>query len=280
MPLHVMQPKDLTPYLSGEKLLADDATPTQLDAWFAGEMNGYADMMEPQAAFHAAPDSSMAALNRRHWGNWLAGKTGLVGLALGPGDGKEVLALAPHMARWLAVEPAKVYHKPDYYTCPVEFVPVNAKGTLAVPDTSVDVVLSFSVLHHIANVSFVLSELHRVLKPGGLLLVREPIVTMGTWGALRPGLTPNERGLPEGWLRATLLAQGWQLEEWRPAVFSPLLSLVNRLGFHLPFSSRAYVGLDAALAWLTKPLARYHRPRWWHKCAPSAVLVVARKALV
>jgi SAM-dependent methyltransferase len=48
---------------------------------------------------------------------------------------------------------------------------LNADGTVPVPDESVDVVLSTQVLEHVADPALYLSECHRVLRPGGRMLL-------------------------------------------------------------------------------------------------------------
>src|SRR5690606_21596913 len=101
------------------------------------------------------------------------------GRVVGPANATELQSIDIHFSQWHAIEPGKIFHKPEFYSKPVTFLPVNAKGVINLPDASVDVVLCMSVLHHIANVSFVLAEISRVLKPGGLLFLREPTVTMG-----------------------------------------------------------------------------------------------------
>lgn len=56
-------------------------------------------------------------------------------------------------------------------------VAITSRGTLDAADGSVEVVTSFQVLEHIWDVPGYLSEAHRVLMPGGWLLLS----THGTW---------------------------------------------------------------------------------------------------
>lgn len=276
MPLHIFKPKDAAPYLTGERLIGDDATPAQLKQWFDEEMDGYADLVAEEPDFQNQREFS-AALNRRHYGDLFKGTKDLVGVVYGPATATELTTLTPHVKQWYAVEPGKVFHNPAYYQRPVTFLPVGPQNTLELPDNSVDVVICLSVLHHIANAGFAVSEMARVLKPGGLLLLREPTVTMGDWSKPRPGLTRNERGFPLPWLLAACKAHGLDVFRARQAVFPPLTKLVGMLGGTYPFSNRAYVALDTALSVLTAPFARYHRPTLLSRFAPSAVLLAARK---
>ncbi|MEA5408767.1 methyltransferase domain-containing protein [Haloarculaceae archaeon H-GB2-1] len=46
-------------------------------------------------------------------------------------------------------------------------------GTLPVADDSVDAVVVVDALHHMADATAVFEEAHRVLRPGGVLVVRE-----------------------------------------------------------------------------------------------------------
>src|SRR5205085_9267331 len=48
---------------------------------------------------------------------------------------------------------------------------VNTQETIPLPSASIDVVVSFDVLEHISNPVAMLSELHRVLVPGGRAFV-------------------------------------------------------------------------------------------------------------
>lgn len=48
---------------------------------------------------------------------------------------------------------------------------IGAEGTVPVPDRSVDLVLSTQVLEHVTDPAVYLAECHRVLRPGGQLLL-------------------------------------------------------------------------------------------------------------
>lgn len=258
-------------------LIGDDATPEQLERWFASEAEGFTAIAHENSPYKNMAEIIPHGLNSWHFGKVFSGLHGLKGLVFGSAEAQELQVLAPYLKQWYVIEPGKVYHNPEFYTCPAEFLPVTAQGKVALPDNTVDVVVMLSVLHHIANVSFVLAEAHRVLKPGGLLILREPIVTMGNWESVRPGLTANERGIPWLWLRQTLTKQGWIIKKETPAIFPPLMSLMRKMGLFSPLKYLFYTYLDALICFLTRPLYRYYRPRWWNKFSPSALLVVAYK---
>lgn len=69
------------------------------------------------------------------------------------------------------------------------------------PDASYDVVYSAHTLEHIKDESIALSELHRILKPGGILYLALPIQTDNakTLENVTDQLTPRERRMKFGW---------------------------------------------------------------------------------
>ncbi len=50
---------------------------------------------------------------------------------------------------------------------------IQSDGTTGLPDSSVDVILLYDILHHLPSDGSTLRELHRVLKPDGVLSVRD-----------------------------------------------------------------------------------------------------------
>ncbi|MFO1522890.1 MAG: class I SAM-dependent methyltransferase [Kiritimatiellia bacterium] len=92
-----------------------------------------------------------------------------------------------------------------------------------------DLATCFGTLHHIPNVSQVLRELYRVMKPGGFALIREPAISMGDWTRPRPGLTRNERGLPFSWLTKTSREIGFQIRRSTACVFPAIGLIAHKL---------------------------------------------------
>src|SRR5690606_17145457 len=117
-------------------------------------------------------------------------------LALGAASGREYAALQGRVARFVAIEPWRRFWRETIAAAPAEYRSPTLRGTIDLPDGSCDLAGSFGVLHHIPNVAEVLGELARVLEPGGMLLIREPISSLGDFRRPRPGLTRNERGIP------------------------------------------------------------------------------------
>ncbi|VAW49244.1 hypothetical protein MNBD_GAMMA03-2 [hydrothermal vent metagenome] len=61
-----------------------------------------------------------------------------------------------------------------------------SKAPLPFEDNSVDIVFSHHTLEHVPNYLFALSEIHRVLKHGGLFLVGLPYVTLTEFNLVNP----------------------------------------------------------------------------------------------
>jgi SAM-dependent methyltransferase len=118
-------------------------------------------------------------------------------LVLGPGSGIEVVEFACRHPRCQLnfLEASSKFQQELQTRFPGSHIILpRHTGEIDLPDASQDVVCAFSVLHHIPNVSKVLSEAARVTRPGGLLMVREPCSSMGDWRRPRSA-TPNERGI-------------------------------------------------------------------------------------
>ncbi len=161
---------------------------------------------------------------------------------------------------------------------PVERIAAQPNGDISLPDSSVDLITCFDVLHHIPNVSHIIEEFARVLEPGGLVLLREPITDMGgNWGSRdRPGLTPHERGIPVSILRRQLVAAGLTIEREVLHMFPPTLRLW-RNGL-VPFNNAAITAVDRGVCRLITLRVRYHADTHLQKIRPAEVAVMARRS--
>jgi len=268
-------PPPTSAQLQGEALYGDDLTADQVERWFGDEADAYFEMsgtsqdpanygyreLNRQTLFRHVPKDRRF----RH------------ALGFGSGYGAELSPLARQIDRLTIIESSQRYGHDPSLIMPTAVVLAQPSGDLALGDATVDLVMCFSVLHHIANVSHVLGEFARVLEPGGLLLLREPVTSLGgDWGIPRPGLTPHERGIPREYLRRQLAAEGFVVEHETLGIF-PLILKLWRLG-PVPYNSRALTSLDLTLCRVLAPRLRYHAVTRWQKVRPTDIAVLARRA--
>ncbi|MBM3453659.1 MAG: class I SAM-dependent methyltransferase [Bacteroidetes bacterium] len=181
-------------YLSGKILYGDDLSYEQIKDWYKDEEEGYANLGSNNKEKYSYQYTAMNEL----YGFKYIDKNRKFKNALGFGSafGHEFLPIIQQIEHLTIIEPSEQLISKILGNIEPNYVKPNILGNLDFPDNSFDFIVSFSVLHHIPNVSYVMSELIRVLKPNGMLLIREPIVSMGDWRMPRKGLTKNERGIP------------------------------------------------------------------------------------
>jgi SAM-dependent methyltransferase len=262
---------EMEPYLRGEKLYGDDFSSRQIEQWFQLEEQAYFQLAtgcgDYQYGYHA--------LNQRHGFRWLP--AGRVGRALGMGSayGHEFLPVLQRLDSITIVDPG-AFDTTELEGVPIRRVMPQSDGALPFPDGEFDLVTCFGVLHHIPNVSLVVREIFRCLRPGGHALIREPVVSMGDWRSPRAGLTPCERGLPLGIFRQILSQTGFRILRERKCVF-PLTGIAIRVTKKRLLNSRSFVALDELLSRLPVWPQRYHARTRWQKIRPSAVYCVLRR---
>jgi ubiquinone/menaquinone biosynthesis C-methylase UbiE len=108
----------------------------------------------------------------------------------------------------------------------------SPNGLLPFENNTFDLITCFGVLHHIPNVSAVVSELARTLQPGGYLLIRETIVSMGDWREPRYGLTKRERGIPIHILIEIAKTNGLEIVKSSLCDYPLTEKLFSKLGFY------------------------------------------------
>ena len=271
---------------SGEKLAGDDYSPEQLRTWYAQEENAFAS----QDFDHGLTDTDPWYAYIRHV-NWRLAFPDLIKsleqgagslLVLGPGSGKEVEKLYrsyPHVKLHF-IEPAESYWprlRESYPGCEVH--KPSIEGNIPLPANSIDAAIAFSVLHHIANVSHVISEISRVLRPGGIFAVREPCSSMGDWRYPRSS-TPNERGISKTFMLHAARRAGLEVMPGRspvPVLWEPINKIVKRIGFDGKISYSLIYAFDRLISRLLSPNDWYWRDSFAKKLAPSSYMFLFQK---
>lgn len=251
--------------LRGERLYGDDFTAQEIASWFADEVDGYAGLdhtdSQTDAYFYYALDAAYAwsALPRKP----------LKALGFGSAWGSEFKPIAERLSSLTIVEPGNKFWRDNVAGIPTQYVMPDPSGRLPFEDESFDVISAFGVMHHIPNVRQVLAELARVLRPGGQLLIREPITSMGDWRQARRGLTRRERGLPRDYVARTGADLGLELVRQRFVGFAPLVNLATRQAGAAPWNRLIFVKIDSLLSRMTEWNWSYHRTSFLKRFAPT-----------
>jgi len=199
-------------------------------------------------------------------------------LGFGSGYGTELVPLVGRIDRLTLVEAGEGYGLDPALTMPTTVLAARARGDLPLCDGAVDLVTCFGVLMYIPNVSHVLDEFARVLEPGGVLLLREPVTSLGgAWGRPLAGsqLSPRARGVPCAYFREQLPARGFAIEHETLIGFPPIVALWSH-GV-VPYRSRIATSLDLVICRLLAPRLRYHAVTRWQKIRPTGIAIVARR---
>lgn len=264
-------------YLSGKRLYGDDFSGHELEAWYEDERSGYKDLVGSEPTVPCKSENEYRAFNYVHGYSRIDMSRVRSILAIGAFDGRELVPVVDSRHSVTIIDPAA---RPSQELVAragvVKTVEPDPSGVLPLQDAGFDLVTCFGVLHHIANVSFVVKEIHRVLRSGGHALVREPIGSMGDWRSPRPGLTKRERGIPPGLLTEFLESAGFLIERQSMCFFAPLSALGRKLGRPLT-SSTTMVRFDSALSTATRWNYRYHPESRLRRIRPGSVFFVATK---
>jgi SAM-dependent methyltransferase len=265
-------------YFRGEKLIGDDFSSQQLDEWYADEKEGYANLGSKGGD---PTDYGYHATNRLYGFRFLPDSAFRNVVGIGSAFGGEFIPYASRIQKLSIVEPSEHLRVAHIGETPVSYSEPNPDGTMPFEDNCFSLVTCFGVLHHIANVSFVLRELVRITEPGGYLLIREPTISMGYWTRPRRGLTKRERGIPRSLFESMIAAHPLKVVH-RKLLFTALVSTgINRLAGKVfpsrPWNNAAVVRFDAFMASLTALNYRYHEPRKLLSMRPTNIFYVLNK---
>ena len=261
-------------YFSGRELYGDNFDQSGIDQWFRDEEHGYADLQGVDRARH---EYGYDALNSYHgFSNISPDRRFKHALGFGSNFGDELAPILSKLDRVTLLDSSDRYLVRELSGVPVEFLLAHPTGSIELPDDSVDLITCFGVLHHIPNVSKVMREFRRILIPGGILLVREPITTMGDWRNPRRGLTARERGIPRQLLLDMFSMSDLRVLHAADCQFPPMVKICQKLGV-AAFRGRLTTLLDGLLASAFRFNYSYHRSGLWSRFAAAGLFVVASR---
>lgn len=262
-------------YLSGARLYGDDMSREELVRWFSEEEEGYANL---GAADRGSYAYEYHASNQIHGYRYLGANRFKSVLGFGSAYGDELLPIIDRIDDLVIVDPSGTFRSGSVHGHPVKYVKPTVDGILPFQHNAFDLITCFGVLHHIPNVSAVMTELSRILMPGGTILLREPIVSMGDWREPRHGLTKNERGIPLAILRDIVENQDLEIVLQHLIGFPPIEHLFKlaKLGVH---NSRFCVIVDYIFSSIFSPNLSYHANTVFRKFRPTSVFMNLRKKM-
>jgi len=261
---------------AGRKLYGDDFSADEIVEWFADEEEGFANLGAKNRESYCY---EYHGLNRLHGFNHLPSGSYNHALSIGGAYGEELRPFLPNINAITILEPSGAFIVKNLDGVPVHYVKPLASGVMPFDDDTFDLATCFGCLHHIPNVTTVLRELYRCLKPNGFALVREPIISMGDWRTVRRGLTRRERGIPLSVFRQILSRAGFIIAKETLCGF-PLMPRLGSLLKGHAYNSSIAVRVDQFLARLFAWNYRYHATRPYEKLMPTVAAYLLYKAKV
>src|SRR5262249_51941483 len=153
---------EMTPYWRGERLYGDDLRARDIELWFEGEAEGYADLWGKDRLTYRY---EYHALNHLHGYRHLPKRRFDRILSVGGAYGDELWPVLPAARVATILEPSSKFRAHEILGVPITYVSPDPYGSMPFNDGQFDLATSFGCLHHIPNVSFVLAELYRCIAP-------------------------------------------------------------------------------------------------------------------
>jgi SAM-dependent methyltransferase len=260
--------------LQGKRLYGDDFSPRQIAEWHADEKEAYAGLGVGDAGNYRY---RYHALNMNHAYRHLPDRTFEHVPGFGSAYGDELRPLIARVGQVTIVDPSDAFAAGSALGVPTHYAKPAVDGAIPLADRTFDLITWLGVLRYIPNVSFVVRELARTLKPGGWMVLREPITSMGDWRQPRRGLTRRERGIPLPILGAIVHDAGLAIRHQSLCV----VSLSSRLmGLLRPdvYNRRVATWLDGLLCSAFAWNLRYHARSIVKRLRPTSVFPVLRKS--
>jgi SAM-dependent methyltransferase len=261
-------------YFAGKKLYGDDFSIAEIIKWYEDEEEAYANLGSKNKHNYSY---QYHELNKYHGYNFIEDIRFDKVLGLGSAYGHEFKPIIFSIGEINILDSSDAFSElTEVFGIPCQYKKPNASGDIPFETSTFNLVTSLGVLHHIPNVSHVLSECYRCLKENGVMLIREPIKSMGDWRHKRNGLTKRERGIPIKILDSLIKEVGFTVINRSLCFYSPLTKLTRLLGVSL-FNNKTLVALDSWLCNSIEWNIKYHDSTIIEKFTPSCAYYVLKK---
>lgn len=260
-------------FFSGKLLYGDDFALPQIEKWYKEEAEAFANLY----GMSAEPYDFNHSIDNMYGFKYIEFiKQFDQVLGFGSSWGYEFMPIVDKIKNLSIIEASQQTRSKTLGGLVPRYITPTVKGDLDLPDNTFDLITCFSAMHHIPNVTFVMNELFRVLKPGGYFLLREPIHSMGDWRLERIGLTKNERGIPKDYFEKIITNAN--MKTIRRNYYGFMGSFLERF-FHGSsiLNSNIYLYIDKCLSDLFSFNSHYHETNKWQRIAPIYVFYVLRK---
>lgn len=269
-------------FLSGNSLVGDEFTKDEISRWYKEEEEAYCNLDSNTTDKNYLYENINNFYGLKKVLSTLKHKKNLNILCFGAAYGGEVRAIKKMLDKDSSVtynitviDSSNIMLESIKQELDVLTVKANMNGYIELDENSFDLITSFGVLHHIPNVSYILSEFAKVLKPNGFIFLREPISSMGNWSEKRIGTTINERGVSSFYLIDALNNLNCKVVFKKYCFFSPILKVFNR--FKLGLDSYVVIYIDYLLSKLFSWNIHYFRNTVFKKLAPGSVFILSQK---
>ncbi|WP_158563296.1 class I SAM-dependent methyltransferase [Chitinophaga silvatica] len=262
-------------YFSGEVLHGDNFTLDEIKQWYNDEKEGYAGLVSD----HENYAYGYHRVNKLYGFKYLPQKKYKKVLGIGSAYGHEFMPIASQIESLYILEPSDKLVSDVIGDVKVIYQKPNVDGTIDFPDDHFDLIICFDTLHHIPNVKHVLTEMHRCLEPGGFLLLKEPVNSMGDWREPRQGLTKWERGIPYQYFKKNLSTIGFKVVK-KNHFFTMTSFLVRKTEKFLGnpiYKFGWYIWIDKYLSKILSSNINYHPKNKWQRMYPTEIFYVLSK---
>lgn len=263
-------------FFKGRKLYGDDFNIEQIKQWYEEESEGYANLGSKDFSKYKYDYHN---LNKILGYNKLPNKSFENVLGIGSAWGCEFEPIIDKIKSITIIEPSDNLVSSKIGNIIPKYIKPSIEGIINLEDNSFDLITCFGTLHHIPNVTLVLSELLRILKPNGYLLLREPLNSMGDWRKPRTGLTKNERGIPVAHFDNIFKKNNVSVESKKYCftMTSFLQRKIGKLFKNALYSYKFYIYIDSCLSKIFKFNSRYFATKSLHNIAPNSIFYVVKK---